>query len=210
MIGRGGWLLAGVALAAGFVLATFAGLFLRRLEPVPILIDTPVPTATVEPTTTPSPTETAQPIQAYVNGAVKVPDVYILPPGSRVKQIVQAAGGFTDEANTAVINLAMPLVDGMHIYVPDITESTAVPQQIITQPTIPSRSGAGIGDLLININTADQGELETLPGIGPVTAQKIIDFRTANGGFPTVEAILEVSGIGEVTFENIRDLITVR
>jgi competence protein ComEA len=208
MIGRGGWLLAGAALAAGFVLAMIAGLFLRSPEPAPIIIDTPVPTATIGPTITPEPSETAPPIQAFVNGAVKAPDVYTLPPGSRVKQIVEAAGGFTDEANTAVINLAMPLVDGMHIYVPKMMESTALPHPIISQPTIPSRSG--VGGTLININTAGQEELETLPGIGPVTAQKIIDYRMANGGFPNIEAILDVSGIGEVTFENIRDLITVR
>jgi competence protein ComEA len=208
MIGRGGWLLAGAALAAGFVLAVIGGLLLRSPDPAPIIIDTPVPTATIEPTITPGPTETAQAMQVYINGAVSKPDVYILPPGSRVKQIVEAAGGFTDEANTAVINLAMPLVDGMQIYVPELKESTAEPQQIITQPTIPSRGN--VGGLLININTADQMELETLPGIGPVTAQKIIDYRTANGGFPDIEAILDVSGIGEVTFEKIRDLITVR
>jgi competence protein ComEA len=63
---------------------------------------------------------------------------------------------------------------------------------------------------LININTADVPELETLPGIGPVTAQKIVDYRMANGDFVDVEAIMEVSGIGEVTFEAIRDSITVR
>jgi competence protein ComEA len=210
MIGRGGWLLAVGGLAAGFVLAAAAGLLLRRPEPAPIIIDTPVPTATVEPTMTPAATETAQPIQAYINGAVEVPDVYVLPPGSRVKQIVEAAGGFTDEANTAVINLAMPLVDGMYIYVPEMMETTEAFPPIISQPTIPSRSIVGEGGLLININSADQAELETLPGIGPVTAQKIIDYRTANGGFSTIEAVLDVSGIGEVTFEKIRDLITVR
>jgi competence protein ComEA len=210
MIGRGGWFLAGAALVGGFVLAMVASLFLRQPDPVPILIDTPVPTATVEPTITPGSTVTAQPIQAFVNGAVNEPDVYILPPGSRVKQIVEAAGGFTDEANTAVINLAMPLVDGMQIYVPELKESTAEPQQSIIQPAMPSRGGISVGGLLININTAEQEELETLPGIGPVTAQKIIDYRTANGDFSTIEAILDVSGIGEVTFEKIKDLITVR
>jgi competence protein ComEA len=177
-------------------------------EPAPVIINTAVPTATIVPTITPGPTATAQPIQAFVNGAVKTPDVYILPPGSRVKQIVEAAGGFTEEANTAVINLALPLEDGMHIYVPEFAESTEVPQQIISQPTIPSRGG--VGGMLIDINTADLQELDALPGIGPVTAQKIIDFRAANGAFVDVEAIMEVSGIGEVTFEEIRDLITVR
>lgn len=177
-------------------------------EPAPVIIHTPVPTATILPTIMPGPTATAQPIQAFVNGAVKMPDVYILPPGSRVKQIIEAAGGFTEEANTAVINLALPLEDGMHIYVPQMIEGTEVPPQIISQPTIPSRSG--VGGLLININTAALEELEALPGIGPVTAQKIIDYRAANGMFVDVEAIMDVSGIGEVTYGKIRDLITVR
>jgi competence protein ComEA len=202
-------------LALGLVivgaLVGIGGMALREAawpEPAPVIINTPVPTATIVPTITPGPTATAQPIQAFVNGAVKTPDVYILPPGSRVKQIIEAAGGFTEEANTAVINLALPLEDGMHIYVPKMIEGAEVPPQIISQPTIPSRSG--VGGLLININTADRQELEELPGIGPVTAQKIIDYRAANGTFVDVEAIMDVSGIGEVTFGEIRDLITVR
>jgi competence protein ComEA len=200
-----------VGLVVVGVLVGIGAMALREVawpEPEPVIINTPVPTATIVPTITPGPTATAQPIQAFINGAVKIPDVYILPAGSRVKQIVEAAGGFTDQANTAVINLALPLEDGMHIYVPNMAESTEVPPQIISQPTIPSHSG--VGGVLINVNTADREELEALPGIGPVTAQKIIDYRAANGPFIDVEAIMDVSGIGEVTFGEIRDLITVR
>ena len=203
MLSRGGVLVVVVALAAGFALATVLGEYRERSTPAPIKINTPVPTATL------LATATAQPIQVFVNGAVKVPDVYVLPPDSRMKQAVEAAGGFTDEANSAVINLALPLVDGAHIYVPDVVESREVPEQVISKPTDQSRSGTiGVGGMLININTADINELDELPGVGPAIAQKIIDYRTANGSFANIEAILEVSGIGEVKFEGIRDLIT--
>ncbi|MEJ2752869.1 MAG: helix-hairpin-helix domain-containing protein [Chloroflexota bacterium] len=199
-------------LAAGLVIVgVLIGVGVMELREAsrsePVIINTAVPTATTEATTMPGPTSTPQPIQVFVNGAVNVPDVYILPPDSRVKQVIEAAGGFSDGANTAVINLALPLVDGMQIYVPEMIESTEIPQQIITQPTIPARAGAG-GLLLVDINAADLNELDTLPGIGPVTAQKIIDYREEHGGFADIEAILDVSGIGEVTFEEIRELIT--
>jgi competence protein ComEA len=203
MLSRGGVLAVVVALAAGFALASVLGVFRERAAPAPIKINTPVPTATLLPTVT------AQPIQVFVNGAVKAPDVYVLAPDSRMKQAVEAAGGFTDEANSEVINLAQPLVDGAHIYVPDLVESTEVPDQVLPEPGVQSRSGTiGVGGMLININRADIDELDKLPGVGPAIAQKIIDYRTANGSFPNIEAILDVSGIGEVKFEGIRDLIT--
>jgi competence protein ComEA len=195
-----GLLIVGVLIGAGLM-----GLR-ERSRPEPVIINTPGPAATIAATETAAPTESPQPIQVFVNGAVNVPDVYVLPPGCRVKQVIEAAGGFSDDANTAVVNLALPLADGMHIYVPEMIEGTEIPQQVISQPTIPSRTG--VGGFLIDINTADLDELDTLPGIGPVTAQKIIDYREANGGFSDIEAILNVKGIGEVTFEEIRELIT--
>lgn len=192
-----------VGLAVGGAVASILATSRERSAPAPIIINTPVPTATVLSTVT------AQPIQVFVNGAVKAPDVYVLPADSRVKQAVEAAGGFRDEANTAVINLAQPLVDGVHIYVPDMVESTEVPEQVISEPNVQSRSGTiGLGGMLININTAELDELDRLPGVGPAIAQKIIDYRSANGSFGNIEAVLEVSGIGEAKFEQIRDLIT--
>lgn len=210
MINRGGVFLLGTGAAVGIVLAMLFGNFFRQPPPAPIIINTPAATPTILPTITPGPTATAQPIQVFVNGAVNAPDVYILPPDSRVKQGVEAAGGFREDANTAVVNLAMPLVDGMHIYIPDVHETVEAPPQVIANPTVQSRSAPVrlAGDTLININTADLEELDRLPGIGPAIAQRIIDYRAANGAFPTVEAILEVSGIGEVTFEEIREMIT--
>lgn len=175
-----------------------------RQDPAPIIINTPAPTIMTMATATPGT------IQVYVNGAVKIPDVYVLPYDSRVKQAIEAAGGFNEEANTAVVNLAEPLVDGTHIYVPDSEGSSETPSQVISDPEQPPPGGrnVGIGGLLVNINTAGAVELEELPGIGPAIAQKIIDYRTANGAFSSVEAVMDVSGIGEVKFKQIRDLIT--
>lgn len=204
MVNRGifaaGLVIVGVLIGAG-------AMGLREAaRPEPVIINTAVPTATTAAAVTAGPTATLQPIQVFVNGEVAAPDVYILPPDGRVKQAIEAAGGFTGQANSAVVNLALPLVDGMHIYVPDMVESTEAPQPVVSEPALQSRSG--VGGLLININTADLEELDSLPGVGPAIAQKIIDYRTANGSFATIEAILEVSGIGEAKFQQMRDLIT--
>ena len=128
---------------------------MARPEPAPIVIHTPLPPSVDAPTVVVL-TPTMRPIQVFINGAVAAPDVYVLPPDGRVKQAVDAAGGFTGEANRAVVNLALPLVDGMHIYVPEMVESTAVPEEVITEPELQPRSGTG--GMLIDINTADLTE----------------------------------------------------
>ncbi len=162
------------------------------------------------PTPTAVPTATPQPLHVYVNGAVAAPDVYVLPPDSRVQQAIEAAGGFSDEANAALVNLAQPLADGVQIYVPEKEESSLQPVQVIIEPKSQQREiSAGIGGLLININKAGPDELDQLPGIGPAIAQKIIAYRAANGPFSAIEDIQDVSGIGEAKFAQIRDLITI-
>lgn len=198
----------GSILLLGGALA-WAGLwvFNSRSQTPPVMISTPAPTATavmVE-------TATAAPLQVYVNGAVANPDVYVLPPGSRIKQAILAAGGFTTTADRVPINLAQPLSDGMYIYVPVLGETPAAP--VVNEASAaPASRGAviniGSGSGRVNINTATQEELEALPGIGPAIAQKIVDFRQANGPFAQIESILEVSGIGDGKFEQIRDLIS--
>jgi competence protein ComEA len=119
---------------------------------------------------------------------------------------IQAAGGLTNEADTTLINLARMVEDGMQIWVP----SKSVDNFVGENP------GGGVLDTpaahqqgLININTATQSELETLSGIGPVIAKAIMQYRQENGPFEEIEAIQSVSGIGPVTFEKIRDFITV-
>ncbi len=195
-----------ISLAAGVIL-TIGVLSLRNRETAaPIKIVPPQPTATDLPTITPSP------IQVFVSGEVLVPDVYALAPGSRIKQLVEAAGGFTDKANTAVVNLAQPLTDGVHVHIPGEGELASTPQSILSDPA-PVRSSAesdlGTGSALININTAGLIELDILPGIGPATAQKILDYRSANGSFTDIETIMDVPGIGQAKFDQIKALITI-
>jgi len=185
----------------------FGAMTLRdRPEPAPITIVPPAPTSTQPATETPSP------IQVFVSGEVKAPDVYALAPTSRIKQLVEAAGGFTEMANKDVINLAQPLADGVHVHIPAVNETPPPLQTELSNPVPLRNSGEldiGIGGGLVNINTAVLEDLDTLPGIGPVTAQKILDYRAVNGPFFNIEAIMAVSGIGEGKFEKIRELITV-
>lgn len=174
----------------------------------PVLIATAEPVATAQMAPAVVPTPTPGPIQVYVNGAVARPDVYLLPADGRIKQAILAAGGFTAEADTVLLNLAQPLYDGMYIFV--ATQGVTpppIPPPDLSQTTSRSRT-VELTSGLININTASQVELESLPGIGPSTAQKILDYRETHGPFPQIEAILEVPGIGEVKFQQIRDLIS--
>ena len=153
-----------------------------------------------------SPPATAAPLIVHITGAVVDPGVYSQPPGSRVMDAIQAAGGLTTDADSTLINLAKMVEDGMQIWVPrqlvgDL--KTINPEKVQENPV------AGNLGTLININTATQTELETLPGIGPVTAEAIIQYRQENGPFSEIQGIQAVSGIGPVTFEKIREFITV-
>ncbi|MCA9978213.1 MAG: helix-hairpin-helix domain-containing protein, partial [Anaerolineales bacterium] len=190
------------------VILTAGGLTLsKQTRPAPIYIEPPQPTALPEPTVTPGP------IQVYVNGQVIAPNVYELPPDSRVGDAIEAAGGWADEANTAVVNLAQPLADGMQIYVPSEAEVVEILPPVVSEPDSFTRSGDSIDVTntggLVNINTAGLEELDALPGIGPSTAQKILDFREEYGRFNTIEELMNVSGIGEAKFGSVKELITV-
>ena len=146
------------------------------------------------------PAPTPAPITVYVSGNVNRAGLYALPVGSRVNDAIQAAGGFTEDANSGVLNLAAILEDGEQINVPGIIPPDPTPGASRSiNPTL----------TLVDINIATLEQLDTLPEIGPITAQNIIDYRNANGPFARIEDILEVKGIGPVTFEKIKDLITV-
>lgn len=136
-------------------------------------------------------------IYVDVKGAVKQPGVYKLSDDARLFQAIELAGGFLVKANTLSVNLSQLLVDQMVIYVPEIGESTS--QVIDTDQQ----------SMVVNINTADQTTLESLPGVGPATAQNIIAYRTEVGPFETIEDIMNVSGIGEETFANLSAYIMV-
>lgn len=145
------------------------------------------------------PVPTHSPITVYVSGAIETPGLITLPAGSRVNDVIQTAGGTTDDANIDVLNLAKIVEHGEQIIVPELVNSGS--NGTGTNPVNPSL-------ILVNINTATLEQLDTLPGIGPKTAQNIIDYRNANGAFESIENIQDVPNIGQVTFDKIKDLIT--
>lgn len=147
-----------------------------------------------------------QEIIVYIIGAVKSPGVYTLNEEARVKDAIEIAGGPLSDADLLVLNLAEKLQDEDKVY---------IPKQGEVNETYQDKAGQDIGisskdDGKININKADMTELETLPGIGPATAQKIIDYRAENGFFRTIDDIKDVSGIGDKKFEQIKEKITAR
>ena len=148
----------------------------------------------------PAPTE--RPVIVHITVAVPRPGVYALPDGSRVQDAIAAAGGFLAEAQKTDINLAALVIDGEKLDIPFI--EGASPVLPTPGPTIVAATTE-----LININMASQAELETLPGIGPTTAQMIISYREENGDFASIEEIINVSGIGPGLYDRIKDLITV-
>ncbi len=138
-------------------------------------------------------------IYVDIKGAVKYPGVYKLDDDSRVFHVVQKAGGFLQEADDLAINLSETLRDEMVIYVPLLSEEYPLITDVI------ENEDNGI----ININTATQLELESLPGVGPSTAKSIIAYREEHGEFVTVDDLLNVSGIGEQTLADLKPYIVV-
>lgn len=144
-------------------------------------------------------------IYVDVGGAVKNPGVYGFKQGERVIDAINKAGGLEDDADTSTINMAKKLTDEEKVYIPKKGET---PPQVVSG-TSSSNSGVLPTNAKININTASLQELDSLPGIGPVTAQRIIDYRNQNGPFKSIEEIKNVSRIGDKIFEQIKDKITI-
>lgn len=155
-----------------------------------------------------------EPVVVHVSGAVDSPGVRTLAGGARVDDAVRAAGGATGSARTELLNLARVLRDGEQIHVPDASEAA------IAAPG-PGASGPGAGGLgasgsaasgpagLLDINRATPAELEDLPGVGPVLAERIVTQRASAGGFRAVEDLQAVPGIGDKTYAGLKDLVTV-
>ena len=188
----------------GLVFAVFVGgyvLWERWPQPEPLTIVAPTPTATVAPSPTPAP------LRVHVTGAVQQPGVYILPPDSRLIDAVEAAGGLAANADSARINLAGFVYDGQQVFVPyALTPAPPSPTALPTPSVVGQPSVAGGGP--ININTASAAELDTLPGIGPAYAERIIAYREEHGPFADPIEIMEVKGIGPATYEEIKNRIT--
>ena len=161
----------------------------------PDLIITAAPLPSVHPSV---PAATADRIYISVDGAVQQPGDYTLPAGARMVDAVQAAGGPTADADLARINLARTLPASGHVHVPRVGE------------VVPTPTPHGLcADGRLDINQADAALLETLPKIGPVTAQRIVEYRAIHGPFHSVEQIQTVKGIGPATFSQIKAWITV-
>ncbi len=155
--------------------------------------------------------QSALQIVVHVAGEVRRPGVYVLPPGSRIIDAVNAAGGTTARADVEVINLATPLIDSSQVYVP---AKGSVRQQSFARPQPGMNVGASTDSQqassgLVNINRATAAELEKLPGVGPSTAQAIIDYRNSHGPFASPEDLLNVKGIGPSKFAAMQPLVGV-
>lgn len=158
-------------------------------------------------------------IIVHITGAINNPGIVKLPLDSRISDAINQSGGLTSDADISSINLAYKLDDGQKIYIPYITTP---PDSSISENYITSDAGYNIiedtsyldnnsKDIdLININIATQTELETIPGIGPSTALKIIQYRNENGRFNSIEDIKNINGIGESKYENIKSYITIK
>lgn len=168
-----------------------------RPEPTVITIYPPDPTATPAPTATPTPTATPAPVLVYVTGAVQqAGTVHLLPPGSRVMDAAAAAGGLTDLADPSLVNMAGILRDGDQVHVRAI-QPAGGDEALPTPP----------GGQRVHINTAALDELQTLPGVGPAIAQRIVEYRQENGPFKRFDDLGNVSGIGLATLEEWRELV---
>ena len=138
-------------------------------------------------------------IKIHILGQVNYNGILELEEGNRIDDAIKKAGGITDQADITKINLAYKLSDGQKLYIPSITDEET--EYILENEKIEEK---------ININTATQTELETLPGVGPSLALKILNYRKENGKFKTIEEIQNVSGVGENKYEEIKEEITVK
>ena len=138
-------------------------------------------------------------ICVFICGAVQEEGIYYVPAGSRVNDVLVAAGGFSENASTSAVNLAEMVSDGDRIYIPEEGEE-------ITSAMTGSEEKNSEG--LVNINTAGKEELMTLPGIGETRAEEIIRYREQQGGFAQVEDLMKVNGIKEGTFNKLKDKVT--
>lgn len=170
-------------------LSTAVGLGLVRGQPSSV---DAVPLAESSASVEPAPAE----IYVHVLGAVERPGLYVLRADSRVVDALAAAGGSTDAADLAGVNLARRVEDGEQILVPVVGA--------VADPSAPPS-----GDGTVDLNTADQAALEELPGIGPALAKRIVAWREDNGRFRTVDDLLAVPGIGEKVLEGLRDGVRV-
>lgn len=153
-------------------------------------------------------------IIVYICGAVKESKVITLPEDSRISDAIDAVGGLTNDADLTNINLAYILEDGEKIYIPkkgeEMQNDASAASSTAQSSSYSNYYSTSTKSNKININKATQTELETIPGVGPSTALKIIEYREQNGKFKSIENIKNVSGIGDAKYEKMKDYITVK
>jgi len=211
---------------AGILVVTAGVLWVSQEDRPPIQV---VPPPTIESGNsetpgdgrTPSVFQALNDLKVYVSGAVVKPGVYTLQEGDRLEDAVDAAGGATSGADLSAVNLALRIADERYYYIPELGElpPLAASPPISTEGSefssglpsgVPAASlPGGLPSDLINLNTAPLSSLITLPGIGDVRAQSIIDYREQNGPFKSVSDVTRVPGIGKTTYGNMLDLVTV-
>ncbi len=172
------------AVAFGFILSGLI-LIINRSQPKTILTLNPAPTP--------------KPIMVFISGEVQHPDLYTLPKGSRLNDLINAAGGLKSADPDPSLNLAAILYDGQHVMI----KAAGTDNQLVNSTSVIAETQP------VNINEAASDQLITLPGIGPTKADAIVQYRLSNGPFEKIEDILNVPGIGESTFQQIKDLITI-
>ncbi|MGG6359956.1 helix-hairpin-helix domain-containing protein [Peribacillus frigoritolerans] len=149
-------------------------------------------------------------IKVDVKGAVKSPGIFTAQAGDRVIDLISAAGSFTEKADTDKVNFAQIIEDQMVIYVPEIGEEDKGNLENIQVGTSGDAVTKGTSGGLVNLNTATQEDLQTLTGIGPSKANAILEYRETIGKFKEVDELKQVTGIGDKTFERLRDSISVK
>jgi competence protein ComEA len=209
-----------------FMLLVGSALLISKLTGFNLNSPTPTPlasrmiTATVEanvirPTHSPPTSTPDLTIKVYITGEVVKPDVYVMRSGDRIEDVINLAGGFTENAAKTHLDLAQRVKDEMHIVIPAQTTPDSTPSEGGVTLPVEGVSQAGSSNTnpnpvpgKINLNTASQAELDSLPGIGQVLSQRIFDYRTKNGSFKTLDDLRKVQGVTKATLDKIRDLVT--
>jgi competence protein ComEA len=196
------FLLTGVLIG---LLATGGILLIARPERgVPITL---MPAPTLTPSGLPKPTATPMPIQVQIKGQVNMPGIYKLEKETRLYDLIDLAGGLTENADIDRVNNVFILRDGDYFFIPSIGEK--IPDTARNAPGNNLLDDASFFDYPLNLNTATQAELESLPGIGPAKAMDIITYREQVGAYKTVDDLLNIAGIGSSTLDAIREYLSV-
>lgn len=195
--------LAGIVAVAGLTAVILSGRpDPERPPPLPAAHDAPA--AAPRENTSTAPAATTEPLVVSVVGRVAKPGLITVPPGARVADAIREAGGAARDADLLTVNLARKLADGEQLYV-----GVPVPPGVMTGSGAREAGAAAVPDGKVNLNTASTSQLETLSGVGEVTAQRIVEWRDEHGPFTSVEQLRQIDGIGDKKLERLRDEVTV-